>query len=634
MASIADKLTQIRQAIFGKDVRESIASGIELINEEVENTTEKQELLETEFDQLIINAGDSNAEIVQSRVEEDGTVNTSLKARLDKKEAEFSTQLEEKAQKTQTNDLQAQVNNLVINGTGDSNPEVIQSRTDYDGNTFNVLKDTINNLYNVFYDKYSLLSFGDWIQGAIQSDGSTNTNTSYIRTNNFHYINQPTEVTLDSGTELRLATYDSSGTIVSIGNFSSNKIYLIPNENRKYKFCLHKTDNSTFNISESIKLKMKYERYINYNAKGSSFITINSNLIDNYNMLKGYLINASTGAVEVNSLYDTTDFIDYTLIDTLTVSRYRSYCIYDQNKNRLLVNTTETTNKSSIFYNPASNASIINAKYIRFSFRKPYGDNAMLSKADYTDVTEYGYFMNKLRITPENFSNSFKSYMNDIISQISISISNPLIGKILLVLGDSIMAGNEVSGVGIGERISALNEMTLIKRALGGATMAVVTGSTNNIVAQVNNSVSNSDNPDYIILNGLTNDIGGSSTIQLGDITSGFSATLDTSTFSGAMEYVLKTLINAYPSAKILYLRPHNMSSRNAQKQIDFGNRAIEICKKYSKKYLNLYDEGGLNTNITSLRDLFTVNSDGTHYNSDGYDKFLVNQVNSELKMI
>lgn len=67
MASISDKVAQIRQAVYGKDVRESIASGIEAINSEVETTTAKQAQLETSFEQLIINAGNSNAEIVDAR---------------------------------------------------------------------------------------------------------------------------------------------------------------------------------------------------------------------------------------------------------------------------------------------------------------------------------------------------------------------------------------------------------------------------------------------------------------------------------------------------------------------------------------------------------------------------------------
>lgn len=67
MANIEQKTTDIRQAIYGEAVRETLASGIEAINEEVVGTTGRQEALETTFNALVINAGDSNAEIVVAR---------------------------------------------------------------------------------------------------------------------------------------------------------------------------------------------------------------------------------------------------------------------------------------------------------------------------------------------------------------------------------------------------------------------------------------------------------------------------------------------------------------------------------------------------------------------------------------
>lgn len=95
MANIKDKIIQIRKAIFGKEVRDTIASGIEEINNEVESTTNKQNLLETEFDQLIINAGSSNAEIVQARVGQGGSSYSSLKERLDKENEKTESKFEE-----------------------------------------------------------------------------------------------------------------------------------------------------------------------------------------------------------------------------------------------------------------------------------------------------------------------------------------------------------------------------------------------------------------------------------------------------------------------------------------------------------------------------------------------------------
>lgn len=79
MADITTKVEAIRAADFGRDVRETIASGIESINEEVESTTGKQEELEIVFNDLVINAGSENAEIVLARGLED-----SLPIRLNK----------------------------------------------------------------------------------------------------------------------------------------------------------------------------------------------------------------------------------------------------------------------------------------------------------------------------------------------------------------------------------------------------------------------------------------------------------------------------------------------------------------------------------------------------------------------
>lgn len=130
MANIADKITEIREAVYGKDVRESIASGIEKINE-------GQELLETEFDQLIINAGESNAEIVQSRVDKDGNPFDSLKTRLDQENQQVMSQLAQKADQSDLETEKARIDNLTANaGDTDNNAELLDIRVGYDGITY------------------------------------------------------------------------------------------------------------------------------------------------------------------------------------------------------------------------------------------------------------------------------------------------------------------------------------------------------------------------------------------------------------------------------------------------------------------------------------------------------------------
>ena len=83
MANIQNELNNIKNATFGKEVRGSIHDGIDAINKEVESTTSRQVDLESTFDQLVINAGNSNAEIVDARVKADGTSYSKLGDRLD-----------------------------------------------------------------------------------------------------------------------------------------------------------------------------------------------------------------------------------------------------------------------------------------------------------------------------------------------------------------------------------------------------------------------------------------------------------------------------------------------------------------------------------------------------------------------
>ena len=83
MANIKNELNNIKSALYGKDVRGSIHDGIDAINKEVESTTGRQVDLENTFDQLVINAGNSNAEIVDARVKNDGTSYSKLGDRLD-----------------------------------------------------------------------------------------------------------------------------------------------------------------------------------------------------------------------------------------------------------------------------------------------------------------------------------------------------------------------------------------------------------------------------------------------------------------------------------------------------------------------------------------------------------------------
>lgn len=123
MADIKTHLNNIKGALYGKDVRGSIYDGIDAINTEVENTTGRQVDLENTFDQLVINAGNSNAEIVDARVKNDGTSYSKLGDRLD-------------AVDSQLVQIKAYVTPLMFGGVGDGESDdskALQACLDLEG---------------------------------------------------------------------------------------------------------------------------------------------------------------------------------------------------------------------------------------------------------------------------------------------------------------------------------------------------------------------------------------------------------------------------------------------------------------------------------------------------------------------
>lgn len=107
MANIAEYLNKIINAIYGRDVRSSIHDGIAAINKEVESTTTRQTNLEKVHEQLIINAGNSNAEVVDARVDKvTGDSYNTIGNRMDetsKKLAETNAQLSQKTNESYVN---------------------------------------------------------------------------------------------------------------------------------------------------------------------------------------------------------------------------------------------------------------------------------------------------------------------------------------------------------------------------------------------------------------------------------------------------------------------------------------------------------------------------------------------------
>lgn len=216
---------------------------------------------------------------------------------------------------------------------------------------------------------------------------------------------------------------------------------------------------------------------------------------------------------------------------------------------------------------------------------------------------------------------------------------NVLYGKKLCVDGDSIMYGAGSSG-GFAKIIGDRNNMTVVNNAVSGGTIASGTYHSDGTTARhwICDTIKNiPSDADYILFDGGVND--SSETAEVGAISSGFYAELDTTTFCGAMESICKWLVINRPNAKTGYVIVHKMAGNYTSEypvdgQRDLYRLAIKICEKWGIPYIDLNTQVPPLKDIQSLRDVYTSNADGWHPNELGYKTFYVPKIEAFLRTL
>ena len=342
-------------------------------------------------------------------------------------------------------------------------------------------------------------------------------------------------------------------------------------------------------------------------------------------------MNASTGLEDTNSQYCSTDFIPLKVTEKLYVSPKRMFVIYDKNKKKLGANTEETTENSIIQY--STSTSYKDMAYVRISFRNSELPNIMASYDEFSSVGEYGLTIDKLRIKKKNLSSEIENFVDE---RININVPDTMAGKIIFNFGDSIAAGDGNNGKGYAELIGEKYGLTVYDYAIGGATLGDTEN--NNITSQVDRAITSEITPDYILIEGGTNDI--VNNVDAGTIDSNFSlSSFDKTTTTGALQYCFYKLKEAFPSAKIVFVSVHKMGSRNYTTQTERQNKCIEVCKKFGVPVADIGNKGNLNT-FLSFMHKFTnptdtqPNGDRTHPNDLGYKTFYIDLIYNVMKSI
>lgn len=259
MANIQSNLNKIKNAVLGVDVRDSIHDGIKAINEEVENTTDRQVQLEGTFDELVINAGNSNAEVAAARVDSTGKSHGTLGKRLNN----FDSQIKEKADLNDLDIERKRIDTLTTlpEGSTTADAELIDIRTSIDGivyeNAGNSVRNQVKNLVediNDFTIKRDVIITPSLSNGYVNCINGTFgpwDDTTYQRT---EYIRIPPFIE-----KIEINTHFNSEGDGGFAIYGANKNYITGgkeksiNVNNNYKFIAVTVWHNNFNEPISIK---------------------------------------------------------------------------------------------------------------------------------------------------------------------------------------------------------------------------------------------------------------------------------------------------------------------------------------------------------------------------------------------
>lgn len=206
---------------------------------------------------------------------------------------------------------------------------------------------------------------------------------------------------------------------------------------------------------------------------------------------------------------------------------------------------------------------------------------------------------------------------------------NILRGKVLSLNGDSICAGAGFAG-GYGKIIAEENGMTYENIGVGGGTVAYVNANVHCISRTISNMRSDAD---YVILDGGGNDA--DANLPLGTLTTGYTESLDDTTFAGAFEQMLKTAIERFKGKKIGYIFIHKCSWQfDSRIPNSYYGVAKSACEKWGIPYIDLNTEAPPLAYIESLRTAYTANGDGYHPNEAGYKAFYVPKITAWMKTL
>jgi len=221
-------------------------------------------------------------------------------------------------------------------------------------------------------------------------------------------------------------------------------------------------------------------------------------------------------------------------------------------------------------------------------------------------------------------------------------LNDALYGKKLGAVGDSITIGTySAPNMTYINQIANAHNMTVDNQAIWGSVFPTGKTQAGNPQGSIYSQIDNLANDcDMVIISGGINDADYQADASYwGEISGGYTATLDTTTFCGAFEGTLKAALDKFKGKPILFVFEHRMTQEYQSKYGQhFANvqypRMIEMLNKWGVPYADLFHDMPSIKLIPGYIDLYSFDDQGIHPNVAGYRKFYVPRVESALQAI
>ena len=522
-------------------------------------------------------------------------INKHEKEDLPELRSQLETIVQSKAEKTQTDNLQGQINTLVVNGTGNSNPEVVQSRVDSIGNVNVTLKDNIDSIEAMARKGITNTFIKNWTIGTLDATGVDTISTIRLRTG-FQSFKLGTNVGINIGIgyKYKYYFYDKSKAYVGqTGWLTTNMDLLI--EYQYYRFILSKVDDSSIDINSINAIYIKQDG----ETELLSQIKINKSDINKVNGEVAPLGTFKLGNIQANDtiLVGATNRVTLVKSNILKGEKvgFLSSSFYNKYKFAL-----EESGDNAINFIQSKDGAYWNEPY---RSTKTCEYNFMIAKKDNTDFTS-----GEITEVSNNFGIiSLKNRVLELESKQGYSV---LYGKTIIGLGDSFIDYN-TQGLGndLLSKIAYGKNMTIHNYGLSSSSLAYDSKQTVlSVMDRYQQMLTEVPNADYVIVLAGHNDsnasLHGGTAIPIGENSDDINTT-----FKGALNILIKALLDKYPKAGILFLTPFNRRGT----ELPYVEAMKEICGLYSQvvydnyhssgicfqndTHLGIYDQGNLHLN-------------------------------------